>query len=293
MNIQQLANATVNFDEAAIEEEIKSIRSRVDALDESTKNAWLAKAIGFIDLTTLGADDTPAVVQALCAKAVNPLKSSGKPSVQTAAVYVYPMRFLDAKAALDKLDPEHKISRATVAGGFPSGMTPLETRVREAEIDVELGADEIDTVINRPLVLAQKWPELFEELKLFRKACGDKRWKVILSTGELRNLENVYKAALTAMLAGADFVKTSTGKETVNATLPAGIVMCRAIKDYYEHTNRKVGLKPAGGIKTPRDALEWMMLAETELGKEWLTKDLFRLGASNLLDNIVQVIQSN
>ncbi|XP_017875663.1 deoxyribose-phosphate aldolase [Ceratina calcarata] len=294
MDIQKLAHATVKFDQSVIDEKINSIRSGVSNLQNHIKKVWLTRAIGFIDLTTLGGDDTPTRVQTLCAKAVSPLKSLNTAHVHTAAVYVYPTRFLDAKSALDKLDKEHQISRATVGGGFPSGQMPLETRVREVEIDVEMGADEIDIVINRPLVLMQQWKELYEELKAFRTAAGNNcLLKVILATGELDNLENVYKAAMVAMLAGADFIKTSTGKESVNATLPVGIVMCQAIKDYYKSTQRKVGLKPAGGIKEPQDALEWMMLAKIELGEEWLNKDLFRIGASNLLDNIVQIVETN
>ncbi|CAL7942963.1 unnamed protein product [Xylocopa violacea] len=293
MDIQKLANATMNFDQSVVNGKINSIRSRVNELEKHVKIDLLKKAIGFIDLTTLGADDTSATVEALCAKAVNPLKSLNNSGLHTASVYVYPMRFLDAKSALDKLDKEHKISRATVGGGFPSGQFMLETRVREVEIDVELGADEIDIVINRPLVLMHQWKELYEELKAFRTACSNKCLKVILATGELKTLENVYKAAMVAMMAGADFIKTSTGKEPTNATLPVGIVMCHAIKDYYKSTQRKVGLKPAGGIRTPEEALEWMMLVQMELGQEWFTKDLFRIGASNLLDNIVETIQSN
>ncbi|XP_003488356.1 deoxyribose-phosphate aldolase [Bombus impatiens] len=293
MDIQKLANATMNFDQSAIDGKINSIRYRVNKLENHVKTAWLVKAIGFIDLTTLGGDDTPSKIETLCTKAVNPLKLPSNSHLHTASVYVYPMRFVDAMSILEKLDKEHKISRATVGGGFPSGQFPLETRLREVEIGVELGADEIDIVINRPLALMQQWKELYEELKSFRVACGNKCLKVILATGELGNLENVYKSSMIAMMAGADFIKTSTGKEAINATLSAGVIMCQAIKDYYESTQRKVGLKPAGGIKDPQEALEWMMLVEMELGEEWLSKDLFRIGASNLLDNIVEAIQSN
>lgn len=283
----------MNFDQSAINGKINSIRSRANELEKHVKIDLLKKAIGFIDLTTLGGDDTSATVEALCAKAVNPLKSLNNPVLHTASVYVYPMRFLDAVAALEKLDKEHKISRATVGGGFPSGQFMLETRVREVEINVKLGADEIDIVINRPLVLMHQWKELYEELRAFRTACSNKCLKVILCTGELKTLENVYKASMVAMMAGADFIKTSTGKEATNATLPVGIVMCHAIKDYYKSTQRKVGLKPAGGIRAPEEALEWMMLVQMELGEEWFTKDLFRIGASNLLDNIVETLQAN
>ncbi|XP_017789388.1 PREDICTED: deoxyribose-phosphate aldolase [Habropoda laboriosa] len=294
MDIQKLTSATINFDQSEIDEKINSIHSKVNELGKDTKTSWLLKAIGFLDLTTLGSDDTPARVEALCAKAVNPVKLSNFSNLHTASVAVYPLRLPDVISALKKFDKEHKISRATVGGGFPSGQYPLETRLREVEIGVELGADEIDIVINRPLALMHQWKELYEELKSFRIACGNKVClKVILATGELGNLENVYKASVVAMLAGADFIKTSTGKEAINATLPVGIVMCRAIRDYYEFTKRKVGLKPAGGIKVSQEALEWMMLAQMELGDEWMTKDLFRIGASSLLDNIVETIQLN
>lgn len=293
MDFQKLINANVNFDQSVLDEKISSIRSKVNALDADKKTAWLTKAIGFIDLTTLGADDTLDKVEAICAKAVNPLQLQSNSSVNTASVCVYPLRLPEVIATLAKLDKEHKVNRDTVGGGFPSGQFPLETRLREVEIDVELGADEIDIVINRPLVLMQQWHKLYEELKSFRVACGNKVLKVILSTGELQNLDNVYKTSIIAMMAGADFIKTSTGKETINATLPVGIVMCHAIKNYYESTNKKVGFKPAGGIKTSQEALEWMMLVQTELGEEWLTKNLFRIGASSLLDDIVGVLNSN
>ncbi|XP_076685629.1 deoxyribose-phosphate aldolase [Andrena cerasifolii] len=296
MDIQKVANATMNFDQSAIDDRAHSIRSKAGALERDAKTAWLTKAIGFIDLTTLGGDDTPAKVKAVCTKAVNPLDGlspAATESPHTASVCVYPLRLPDAVAAMEELDKEHKVSIATVGGGFPSGQFPLETRLREVEIGIENGATEMDVVINRPLALMHLWKELLDELKSFRASCGPKVClKVILVTGELVNLENVYKAAMVAMMAGADFIKTSTGKEAVNATLPVGIVMSRAIKDYYESTQRKVGLKPAGGIKTAQEALEWMTLVQMELGEEWLTKDLFRIGASSLLDNVVAAIRS-
>ncbi|KZC14739.1 Putative deoxyribose-phosphate aldolase, partial [Dufourea novaeangliae] len=282
----------MNFDQSMIDEKVCSICSKVDTLEKDTKITWLMKAIGFIDLTTLGGDDTPIKVKAVCVKAINPLGESTK-SLHTAAVCVYPLRLPDAVASLAELDKDHKVAIATVGGGFPSGQFPLETRIKEVEIGIENGADEIDIVINRSLAVMHQWKELYEELKLFGTICNKKVClKVILATGELKNLENVYKASMIAMMAGANFIKTSTGKETINATLPVGIVMCLAIKDYYAVTQKKVGFKPAGGIKTAQEALEWMMLVQMELGDEWLTKDLFRIGASSLLDNIVATIQS-
>ncbi|XP_043258830.1 deoxyribose-phosphate aldolase [Colletes gigas] len=295
MDIQKLANVTMNFDQSMIDEKVNSVRSKVNALEKDTKTSWLMKAISYIDLTSLGGDDTPMKVKAVCAKAVNPLQLSPIPteSLHTAALCVYPLRLADAMASLEELDKEHKVAIATVGGGFPSGQFPLETRLREVEIGIENGADEIDIVINRPLAIMHQWQKLYEELKLFRTVCGNKVClKVILATGELVNLENVYKASMVAMMAGADFIKTSTGKETINATLPVGIVMCRAVKDYHAATQKKVGFKPAGGIKTAQEALEWIMLVQMELGDEWLTKDLFRIGASSLLDDIVGTVCS-
>ncbi|XP_054014603.1 deoxyribose-phosphate aldolase [Hylaeus anthracinus] len=293
MDIQKLTSAAVNFDESMIDEKIHSVRNKVKSLKTDAKTSWLMKAISYIDLTTLGGDDTPMKVKAVCKKAVNPLEllSMPKEHVHTAALCVYPLRLADAATALAELDKEHKVSLATVGGGFPSGQYPLETRLREVEIGIENGAKEMDIVINRTMALMHQWNELYEELKQFRTVCGNKVClKVILATGELISLENIYTASMVAMMAGADFIKTSTGKESVNATLPAGIVMCKAIKDYYELKQKKVGFKPAGGIKTAEEALEWIMLVQMELGDEWLTKDLFRIGASSLLDDIVKTL---
>ncbi|XP_033210371.1 deoxyribose-phosphate aldolase [Belonocnema kinseyi] len=178
----------------------------------------------------------------------------------------------------------------TVAAGFPTGQYPLETRLREIEIAVKSGATEIDVVINRSLALAHRWQELLFELKSMKKSCGPAHMKTILAVGELPSLQDVYKASIIAMQAGSDFIKTSTGKETINATLPVGIVMCRAIRDYYRETGRKVGFKPAGGIKTASQALQWMVLIKEELGNEWLDKSLFRFGASSLLDEILKAL---
>ncbi|XP_076166388.1 deoxyribose-phosphate aldolase isoform X2 [Ptiloglossa arizonensis] len=293
MDIQQLIKIAVEFNQSQIDEKVHSIRSKVNALKNDAKSSWLMKAISYIDLTTLGGDDTPTKIKAVCAKAVNPFESSpvSTEPLHTAAVCVYPLRLTDVVTSLAKLDKGHTVSIAT-GGGFPSGQFPLETRLREVEIGIENGANEIDIVINRPLALMHQWEELYKELTLFRTVCGNNVClKIILATGELVSLENIYKASMVAMMAGADFIKTSTGKETINATLPVGIVMCNAIKDYYKSTQRKIGFKPAGGIKTAQEALEWIMLVQMELGDEWLTKDLFRIGASSLLDDIVRTIR--
>ena len=175
---------------------------------------------------------------------------------------------------------------ASVATGFPAGLTFLETRVREIEMAVEAGASEIDIVINRRLVLTAKWQELYDEIDACKRACGKAHMKTILGVGELGTLTNVYKASLVAMMAGSDFIKTSTGKEGVNATLPIGLVMVRAIRDYKNRTGFRVGFKPAGGIRTAKDACTWLSLMKEELGDEWLNNGMFRIGASSLLIDI-------
>ncbi|XP_059582530.1 deoxyribose-phosphate aldolase isoform X2 [Alligator mississippiensis] len=208
--------------------------------------------------------------------------------ITTAAVCVYPARVADSVKALKAAGCN--IPVASVATGFPAGQTPLQTKLDEIRIAVEDGAREIDIVISRTLVLTGQWEGLYEEIRQFRQACGDAHMKTILGTGELGSLTNVYKASMVAMMAGSDFIKTSTGKEAVNATLPVGIVMLRAIRDFYWKTGNKVGFKPAGGIRTAKDALTWLMLMKEELGDEWLKPELFRLGASSLLADIERQI---
>lgn len=278
------------IDEAVINEKVEKIRAEADKITGQDKTDLLLKIIGFIDLTTLSGDDTPSKVEKLCEKAVHPIPRfmNKKEPIHTAAVCVYPSRIPDVIAALKALSASH-IAVVSVAGGFPSGQYPLETCLREAEIVIEEGAHEVDIVIDRSLVLTDQWEKLYQKLRSFHKICqGNACLKTILSVSELSNLKNVYKASMVAMMAGTDFIKTSTGKEATNATLAHGLVMCQAIKDYYKQTNRKIGFKPAGGIKTAEDALQWMKLVETELGEEWITKDLFRIGASSLLDDIVK-----
>ncbi|XP_074839844.1 deoxyribose-phosphate aldolase isoform X2 [Carettochelys insculpta] len=208
--------------------------------------------------------------------------------ITTAAVCVYPARVSDAVKALKAAGCN--IPVASVATGFPAAQTPLKTRLEEIRTAVEEGAREIDVVINRTLVLTGQWEGLYEEIRQFRQACGDAHMKTILGTGELGSLTNVYKASMVAMMAGSDFIKTSTGKEAVNATLPVGIVMVRAIRDFYWKTGNKVGFKPAGGIRSAKDALIWLILMKEELEDEWLKPDLFRLGASALLSDIERQI---
>ncbi|XP_045472833.1 deoxyribose-phosphate aldolase [Harmonia axyridis] len=258
--------------------------------------AWLLKAITCIDLTTLGGDDTKSNVARLCRKAMGPLPENilsmlevndDNFPIRPAAVCVYPSRVKDAVEELDKLELQNKINIASVATGFPSGQMPLQTRLDEIKYAIEQGATEIDIVINRTLVLTGKWQELYQEIQQMKEACGPGvHMKAILAVGELDSFNNVYKASLVAMMAGTDFIKTSTGKEAVNATLPYGLVMTRAIREYYMKMGYKVGLKPAGGIRTSRDAINWLIMVKETLGIEWLTSDFFRFGASGLLEDI-------
>ncbi|KAK2585506.1 hypothetical protein KPH14_010157 [Odynerus spinipes] len=283
----------VCIDESKIDEKVKEIKYEAECLNGTDKIDTLLKAVTFIDLTSLGGGDTADTIEKLCKKALQPidkLKFTWNEPLYTAAVCVYPLRIHDAAKVLYNCGIKHNISIATVAAGFPSGQYPLETRLGEIYYAVQNGAKEIDIVINRPLALEQKWQDLYNEIICMRKACGTACMKTILATGELLNYNNVYKASMVAMMAGSDFIKTSTGKETVNATLPVGLIMCKAIKDYHAKTGRKVGFKPAGGIKTASDVLEWVILVKKGLGDSWLNKKLFRIGASSVLDNIANEI---
>ncbi|XP_053318339.1 deoxyribose-phosphate aldolase [Spea bombifrons] len=257
--------------------------------------AWLLRAVTCIDLTTLSGDDTPSNIHRLCFKAKHPIRGDLLKTlkmedldVTTGAVCVYPARVRDTVKALK--DVGCNIHVASVATGFPAGQTPLRTRLEEIKMAVEDGASEIDVVINRTLALTGQWEELYKEICLCREACGEAHMKTILGTGELGSLTNVYKASLVAMMAGSDFIKTSTGKESVNATYPVALVMVRAIRDFYWKTGIKVGFKPAGGIRSAKEALVWLSLMKEELGDEWLKPELFRLGASSLLGDIERQI---
>lgn len=262
---------------------------------EQWQAAWLLRAVSCIDLTTLAGDDTPSNVHRLCLKAVQPVQLSLLSSMgmedkglTTAAVCVYPARVSDAVRVLRTANAILPV--ASVATGFPAGQTPLETRLQEVRAAVCDGATEIDIVINRTLALTGQWEAMYDEIRQFRDACGDAHMKTILAVGELGTFTNVYRASLTAMMAGSDFIKTSTGKEAVNATFPVAIVMARAIRDYFLCTGHKVGFKPAGGIRTARESLLWLMLMKEELGSDWLRPHLFRLGASSLLADIERQI---
>ena len=255
--------------------------------------AWLVKALTCIDLTTLAGDDTAARVRRLCAKARMPLRADLvdalglKSPPKVGAVCVYPTMVAPAVAALRGSG----IPVASVATGFPAGLMPLPLRLEEIRYAVGEGAAEIDIVITRAHVLQQDWQALYDEVAAMREACGEAHLKAILATGDLRTLRNVYKASMVAMQAGADFIKTSTGKEDVNATMPVSIVMVRAIRDYLERTGHAVGFKPAGGLKAAKDALAWQFLMKEELGNAWLEPALFRIGASSLLGDIERQIE--
>jgi deoxyribose-phosphate aldolase len=255
--------------------------------------AWLVKALACIDLTTLAGDDTPGRVNRLCAKARMPLREdivkglglAAAPKV--GAVCVYPAMVPHAVKALRGSG----IPVASVATGFPAGLTPLKIRLAEIRWAVEEGAAEIDIVIHRAQVLNQDWQALYDEVAAMREACGPAHMKAILATGDLKTLRNVYKASMVAMQAGSDFIKTSTGKEEVNATLPVSLTMVRALRDYGELTGQRIGFKPAGGLKTAKDAVSWQILMKEELGRRWLEPDLFRIGASSLLSDIERQLE--
>ena len=254
--------------------------------------AWLLRAISCIDLTTLAGDDTVGRVQRLCDKAANPvcksiLENLGVLKVNVGAVCVYHDMI---ETALNRLDGTG-IPVAAVSTGFPAGLSPMRLRIAEIEDSVQAGANEIDIVISRRNVLTQNWAALYDEVCSFRQACGDAHMKTILATGELGSLRNIARASLICMMAGADFIKTSTGKESINATLPVSLVMVRAIRDYYDQTGYKVGYKPAGGISKAKDSLTYLSLVKEELGNDWLNSDLFRFGASSLLGDIERQLE--
>lgn len=256
--------------------------------------AWLLKAITLIDLTTLAGDDTPSNVRRLCAKARKPVRhdllealGAAHLPIRCGAVCVYHEM---VKTAVEALEGSG-IPVAAVSTGFPAGLTPLPQRLAEIRASVADGAEEIDIVVSRRHVLRHDWQALYDEVRACREACGDAHMKTILATGELGTLRNVARASWVAMMAGSDFIKTSTGKESVNATLEFGLVMVRAIREYEALTGHKVGFKPAGGIRAAKDSLTWLSLMKEELGDRWLEPDLFRFGASALLADIERQLE--
>jgi deoxyribose-phosphate aldolase len=264
------------------------------SVKKANQAAWLVNAIRCMDLTTLAGDDTEGRVHRLCAKARQPLAlhiveglGIADLKVTTGAVCVYPTMVGYAVKALEGTG----IPVASVATGFPAGLMPLRLRLEEIRYAVDEGADEIDIVITREHVLKRDWHALYDEVRQMREACGPAHMKAILATGDLETLRNVYSASMVAMQAGADFIKTSTGKEGINATLPVSLVMVRALRDYGLETGFRIGFKPAGGMKSAKDALAWQILMKEELGNEWLRPELFRLGASSMLADIERQLE--
>jgi deoxyribose-phosphate aldolase len=283
----------VRVNRSAVERRAATLRTR-RTVKKEWQAAWLLRAVTLLDLTTLAGDDTPGRVRRLSAKARRPVRAdlleamkAGQLPIRVAAVCVY-HSFIET--ALEALEGSG-IPVAAVSTGFPAGLSPFQQRIAEIRASVAAGAEEIDVVITRSHVLTENWPALYDEVRAMREACGDAHIKTILATGELGTLRNVARASLVCMMAGADFVKTSTGKESINATLPVGLVMVRAIREYRERTGHLIGLKAAGGIRTAREALDWLTLAKEELGDRWLRPDLLRLGASSLLADIERQLE--
>ncbi|NAZ35735.1 deoxyribose-phosphate aldolase [Rubellimicrobium sp. CFH 75288] len=281
----------VQANTSAIERRAATLPAR-RTVKKEWQAAWLCRAISLIDLTTLSGDDTEGRVRRLCAKARRPvsdrlLSALGMEGLTVAAVCVYHDM---VPAAVDALRGSG-IPVAAVSTGFPAGLSPLRLRLEEIRESVAAGAQEIDIVISRRHVLTGNWQALYDETRAMREACGAAHMKAILATGELGTLRNVARASLVCMMAGADFIKTSTGKEAVNATLPVTLVMLRAIRDYHDATGLRVGYKPAGGIAKAKDALSYLALVKDELGDRWLRPDLFRFGASSLLGDIERQLE--
>ena len=283
----------VRVNRSAVERRAATLRGR-RTVKKEWQAAWLLRAVTLMDLTTLSSDDTAGRVRRLCAKARRPVRADLLEAMaaeqlpnRVAAVCVYHAFVNTAVEALEGSG----IPVAAVSTGFPAGLSPFEQRIGEIRASVAAGAEEIDVVITRAHVLTGNWRALYDEVRAMREACGDAHIKTILGTGELGTLRNVAWASRVCMMAGADFIKTSTGKESVNATLPVGLVMARAIRDYRERSGHLVGLKPAGGIRTAKDALDWLVLVKEELGDRWLRPDLFRFGASSLLTDVERQLE--
>ncbi|GMV07637.1 MAG: 2-deoxyribose-5-phosphate aldolase [Gemmatimonadota bacterium] len=283
----------VRVNRSAVERRAATLGTR-RSVKKEWQAAWLLKAVTLMDLTTLSGDDTPGRVRRLCAKARHPVREDlleavgvAPAAVRVGAVCVYHEM---VETAVDALAGSG-VPVAAVSTGFPHGLSPLPQRIQEIRASVEAGAGEIDIVVTRGHILTGNWEALFDEVRSFREACGEAHLKTILATGELGTLRNVARASLVCMMAGADFVKTSTGKEGVNATLPVGLTMVRAVRAYAERTGYAVGFKPAGGIRTAKESLLWLILMKEELGRPWLAPELFRFGASSLLGDIERQIE--
>ena len=291
LNLDWVEEVRVNT--SAVERRAQSLVTR-RTVKKEWQVAWLLRAISCMDLTTLSGDDTEQRVLRLCAKAKQPVQQSMMKQLgledfhlKVAAVCVYHSFVETALHALEGTG----INVAAVSTGFPTGLSPLAERVGEIRRSVNAGAQEIDVVITRAHVFSGRWQALYDEVATFKEACGKAHMKVILGTGDLVTLRNVARASLVAMMAGAAFIKTSTGKEAVNATLPVGLVMVRAIREYAAHTGMIVGFKPAGGIRTAKQSLDWLALIKEELGDRWLDASLFRFGASGMLADIERQLE--
>jgi deoxyribose-phosphate aldolase len=291
LNLEWVEEVRVNT--SAVERRASTIGTR-RTVKKEWQAAWLLRAIACMDLTTLSGDDSAERVKRLCAKARHPLQQSlieklgiEELGLTTGAVCVYHAFVETAVKALE----ETNIHVAAVSAGFPAGLSPLAERLHEIRRSLEAGAQEIDIVITRAHVFNGEWQALYDEVAAFKDACGPAHMKAILGTGDLLTLRNVARASVVAMMAGADFIKTSTGKEATNATVPVSLVMVRAIRDYAEQTGMAVGFKPAGGIKTAKQSLEWMYLMKDELGRSWLEPSLFRFGASSMLADIERQLE--
>lgn len=291
LNLDWIDNIQVNL--SAVERRTSTLLGR-RTVKKEWQAAWLLKALSCIDLTTLNGDDTAGRVKRLCAKAKKPVRDDiaaalgiEKLGITTGAVCVYHEM---VETAVKELEGTN-IPVAAVSAGFPHGMSPLKQRLQEIRASVDLGAREIDIVITRGHVLTGNWQALYDEVKQMREACGEARLKSILATGELATQRNIAKASMVAMMAGSDYIKTSTGKEAINANLNTSLVMIRMIREYEEYTGYKVGYKPAGGISAAKDVMNYQFLMKEELGNDWLQPDLFRIGASSLLADIERQLE--
>jgi deoxyribose-phosphate aldolase len=283
----------VRVNTSAVERRAQSQTAR-RTVKKEWQAAWLLRAITCMDLTTLSGDDTDERVRRLCAKARHPIQRElveklgiEDLGIKVGAVCIYHSFIETARHALEGSG----IPVAAVSTGFPAGLSALEERVAEVRRSAEAGANEIDVVITRAHVFGQRWQALYDEIAGFKQACGAAHMKVILGTGDLVTLRNVARASVVAMMAGADFIKTSTGKEAVNATLPVSLVMVRAIREYAQQTGMAVGFKPAGGIRTAKQSLDWLAMMKEELGDSWLRAEMFRFGASGLLGDIERQLE--
>ncbi|MGA9356080.1 MAG: deoxyribose-phosphate aldolase [Terriglobales bacterium] len=291
LNLDWVRDVRVNT--SAVERRAQSMVAR-RTVKKEWQAAWLLRAITCMDLTTLSGDDTDERVRRLCAKGRHPLQHEivdrlgiAELDIKVAAICIYHTFVETAVAALEGSG----IRVAAVSTGFPAGLSPLAERVAEIRRSVEAGADEIDVVITRAHVFGGRWQALYDEVAAFRQACGSRHMKVILGTGDLLTLRNVARASLVAMMAGSDFIKTSTGKEPTNATLPVGLVMTRAIREYAQETGMAVGFKPAGGIRTAKQSLDWLAMIKEELDESWMRAEMFRFGASGLLGDIERQLE--